>query len=416
MKYRTRTQFFVASASLGLVSCLVLMTVSLGNAAVPSAVDLGTAGSYGVLGGSAVTNTGPTTVTGDLGVSPGTSITGLAQITMHGSVHQTDAAAAQAQADLSLAYNQAAGKAPNQIASVPAAVGGLTLNPGVYKYDSSLNIAGALTLDGQSDPNAVFIFQVGSTLITASAASVVLTNGAQACNVYWQVGSSATLGTTTSFQGVIMSLASITLNTNATVTGSVLAQTAGAVTMDTNTITRATCAVQPSPSISPSPSPSISPSPSPSISPSPSTLPAPGGSPTATPTPTPTATGSGTASVLPTVSGVTPGTGPTGGGTVVSITGQGLQAATAVIFGTAPGTGLVVTSSNALTVTTPPGSGSVNVTIKTPTGSSPTTPTGIFTYNVPTLPTTGFDALAFGLLGLGLIAVGLSAARMRRRA
>ncbi|WP_441246456.1 ice-binding family protein [Kitasatospora sp. McL0602] len=124
----------------------------------------------------------------------------------------------------------------------PGDLGGRTLDPGVYKATSSINLTGTLTLDAHGDPNAVWVFQIGSTLITASDSHVLLTNGAAPCNVFWQVGSSATIGTDTTFVGTIMTLASIGMNTGASLDGRALAQTAGSVTLDTNRITRATCA------------------------------------------------------------------------------------------------------------------------------------------------------------------------------
>ncbi|MFF1418695.1 ice-binding family protein [Streptomyces sp. NPDC058280] len=206
--------------------------------AIGTAVPLGTASTFAVLGGQSVTNTGPSVVTGDLGVSPGTSITGFPPGIVNGAVHPTDAVALQAQTDLTTAYNNAAGQAPDS--SIAGDLGGLTLVPGVYNASSSIGLTGTLTLDAQGDPNAVWIFQVGSTLTTASASQVLLINGASPCNVFWQIGSSATLGTNSNFVGNILALTSITLNTGATVNGRALARN-GSVTMDTNVISRSAC-------------------------------------------------------------------------------------------------------------------------------------------------------------------------------
>ncbi|MDQ1575429.1 MAG: hypothetical protein QOH55_579 [Microbacteriaceae bacterium] len=205
-----------------------LSAPSRSDAAVPG---LGAAASYSVLGGSTVTNTGPTVLNGDLGVSPGTAITGFPPGIAVGATHAGDAQAAQAKLDLLTAYNAAAALTPT--ATLAGDIGGQTFGPGVYHSASSLGITGTVTLDAHGDPNAVFTFQMGSTLITASASNVKLINGAQASNVFWQVGSSATLGTTTSFAGTIMALASITVTTGVTVDGRALALN-GAVTLDSN--------------------------------------------------------------------------------------------------------------------------------------------------------------------------------------
>ncbi len=205
------------------------------------APSLGTAESFAVLGGSTVTNTGTTIVTGNLGVSPGTAITGFPPGTVvGGTIHAGDAVAAQAQSDTTAAYNDLASQACTTTYGVPTDIGGLTLVPGVYCFLSSAQLTGDLTLNAQGNPNAVWVFKIGSTLTTASNSSVLLINGAQSCNVFWQVGSSATIGTGTTFIGNILALASITLTTDATVSGRALAQN-GAVTMDSNTVTLSSC-------------------------------------------------------------------------------------------------------------------------------------------------------------------------------
>jgi Ice-binding-like len=284
---------------------------SAGAATAP--VGLGTASSYAVLAGSTVTNTGPSVISGNVGVSPGSAVTGFPPgIVNNGTIHAADAEAAGAQLDLTTAYNDAAGRVKS--ASIGGFIGaGQTLSPGVYNATSSLDVGGSLTLDAQGDPDAVFIFQAGSTLGTDTGTTILLTNGAQACNVFWQVGSSATLNTSSTFQGTILALTSITVQTGDTIIGRALARN-GAVTLDDDTITAPSCAIGPSPSPTgtrPAPSPTgTSPSPSPTgTSPSPSptgTRPAP--SPTGTgPSPSPTGT-----RPAPSPTGTRPAPSPTG--------------------------------------------------------------------------------------------------------
>jgi type VI secretion system secreted protein VgrG len=182
-----------------------------------------------------VTNTGPSVVYGDVGVSPGTSVTGFPPGTIvGGALHPNDALAQQAQIDLGVAYNVIDGETPT-LDLTGQDLGGLTLATGVYNFDTSAQLTGNLILDGGGDPNARFDFQIGSTLTTASLSSVTLINGANANNVYFQVGSSATLGTGTVFSGNILALTSITLTTDASIDGRALARN-GAVTLDTNRV------------------------------------------------------------------------------------------------------------------------------------------------------------------------------------
>jgi len=217
-----------------------------------------TVDTFGVLAGSTVTNSGLTVVLGNLGVSPGTAITGFTGIApggpglVSGTIHSADALALQAQTELTAAYNAAAGAAST--ATVAGDIGGLTFFPGVYKSTSTLGITGTVILNGLGNPNAQFIFQIGSALTTATSSSILLINGAQASNVFWQMGSSATLGTNTSFAGNLLALASISLGTGAVIQGRALARN-GAVTLLSNTITSpAGLSGPPAPLVTPAPS------------------------------------------------------------------------------------------------------------------------------------------------------------------
>jgi hypothetical protein len=206
-------------------------------------VVLGSAGNFAVLAGSAVTSTGGTIVTGGLGVWAGTAVTGFAGFppggagVVNGTIDAGDAVAQAAEGDLTTAYNDAAGRTLAPVDVSDADLGGRTLAPGLYKSTGTLAITGNLTLDASGDPNAVFIFQVASSLNTASGSQVILSGGANAANIFWQVGSSATLGTTTVFKGTIMANQSISLATGATLDGRALARIA-AVTLDSNIITQ----------------------------------------------------------------------------------------------------------------------------------------------------------------------------------
>lgn len=220
------------------IACAMTVVVGVlgppnANAATPP-ITLGTAANFAVLAGSTVTNTGPTTITGDLGLSPGTAVTGIPPGEVIGAIHAADGVALQAENDLAAAYEDAAGRPST--ATVPVELGGTTKTPGVYDSPAgTFGITGTLTLDAQGDPNAVFIFKAASTLITASASSVTLLNGARSANVFWQVGSSATLGTYSILRGNVMALASITVTTGVTVDGRTLARNA-AITLDQSAV------------------------------------------------------------------------------------------------------------------------------------------------------------------------------------
>jgi Ice-binding-like len=258
-----RVRHWTAGATAaGITAVMVIFGLGIGTtawAAQPT-VGLGSAAPFAVLAGTTVTNTGPTVISGSLGVSPGAAITGFppGQV-KNGSQHAADGVALQAKAALVTAYNDAAGRTPATVVSTD--LSGKTLAPGVYKSASALGLTGTVTLDAHGDAKAVFIFQAGSTLITGSGSKVRLTGGASACNVFWQVGSSATLGTNTTFVGTIMALTSASIQTGTTVSGRVLARNAQ-VSLDNNRINLPKCAATPSPS----PSASRTPTPAPSTS------------------------------------------------------------------------------------------------------------------------------------------------------
>ncbi|MDP2314228.1 MAG: ice-binding family protein [Pseudomonadota bacterium] len=196
-------------------------------------VELGSTSTFAVLAGSTVTSTGPTIITGDVGVSPGTEVTGFGPGVIVGSTYAGDPTAATGIADLTTAYNDAAGRTLCPVA-VAGNLGGQTLTPGLYKSTSSLEVSsGDLTLDAQGDEDAVFIFQMASTLTTTAGRQVILTNGAKSGNIFWQVGTSASLGTTSAFQGTILADQAITFETGATLDGRALARIA-AVSLDSN--------------------------------------------------------------------------------------------------------------------------------------------------------------------------------------
>lgn len=210
---------------------LITGMIFLAGNGLAMAVDLGAAESFGALAGSGITiaAAGTSTITGDIGSSPTPSITGLANLILLGDNHAGDVTTQQAKLDLSTAYASAAGRTPTMLYGAIFDLGGLTLIPGVYNGSSSLGITGSLTLDANNNPDATWIFQAGSTLTAAANSKIILINGAQAENIIWQVGSSATLNTDAYFTGTILALTSISLDAGSTVLGRLLAQN-GAVT------------------------------------------------------------------------------------------------------------------------------------------------------------------------------------------
>jgi uncharacterized repeat protein (TIGR01451 family) len=240
----TRMQTFRGSltklATVALLAALFSAT-PFRTAMAQVAPPMGTTQSFAVLGGASVVNTGSTVTIGDVGVSPGTVISGFPPgLATGGTTHQTDAVALQAQNDTTAAYLNLAAQTPVTLDLTGKDLGGQTLVKGVYSFSSSAGLTGTLTLDAGGSANAVWVFKIGSTLTTASGSSVVLINGANPCNVFWQVGSSATLGSATNFVGNIFALTSITLITGATVQGRLLARN-GSVTLDTNTVNITAC-------------------------------------------------------------------------------------------------------------------------------------------------------------------------------
>ena len=230
-----------------IATSLIIMLFPTSLVAEATTINLGSVSTFAVLAGSEITNTGPTSIQGtaggDIGLHPGPGVAitifpGQTELTTTGEIFLADATAQEAQVDLLVAYNNAIAQTSDE--TIAADLGGRTLTTGVYTSESSIMLTGVLTLDGGNDPNAVFIFVAGSTLTTISGSQIVLTNGAQACNVYWAIGSSVTLGTNSIFAGTIMAQTSITATTGAQIAGQLLAMN-GAVTLDNNSITNDAC-------------------------------------------------------------------------------------------------------------------------------------------------------------------------------
>ena len=369
-----KLRLLAVASAVALVLTFGFNAVPTADAAGPSKVNLGTAKSYGVLAGDTITNTGATTITGDLGLFPGTSVTGSPTVT--GVSNITNSAANKAKDDLRTAYLDAQGR-PSPIFLAGGALGGKTLVAGLYKDDgapAALGLTGTLVLDAQGDPDAVWIFQSSSTLIAEVGSVVQLKNGAQACHVFWQVGSAATLKASSKFKGTIMAHDDISVGNGVTVLGRLLAgaqaNKAGALTLISDTITKTSCSAA-TPTPTPTPTPTTKPTTKPTATPTakPTTKP------TTTPTKTPTAK---------------PGATPTATPRATSPAGPG------------------ATPTATLPVTTPTG-------VQTSPGATPTSAQPITTRTAgPTLPNTSTDAkpgstpaqpIAAGL-GLALLALG----------
>jgi len=239
--------------------CLVLAVIfsgagiTLASSLTMPALGLGTAANFLVLGGSTVTNTGATVVAGELGTAPGTTITGFPPgiVTEGGTTHMGDALALQAQSDAALAYNSSAGQ-PCNTHLADQELGGKTLTPDVYCFTALAKLTGQLVLDAQGNAAAIWIIQIPGGLSTATGSSVVVTNGGGVCNVFWIVGESATIGSGSSFAGNVLALTSVTLATGASLSGRAMARN-GAVTLDSNTISKPPCAQAAPPTPVPAP-------------------------------------------------------------------------------------------------------------------------------------------------------------------
>lgn len=201
-------------------------------------VVLGSSNGFAILAGAAVTSTGATVINGDIGLSPGTAVDGFPPGVLNGTLRINDEISTPAKLSLTTAYNDAAGRVSIDMVPLAGNIGGLTLTPGLYKSTSSIEISsGDVTFDAKGDADAVFIIQIASTFTTTPGRKVILSGGAKASNIFWQVSSSASFGTTTVMKGVIMALESITFDTGATLDGQAMARN-GAVTLDGNTITK----------------------------------------------------------------------------------------------------------------------------------------------------------------------------------
>lgn len=205
---------------------------------VQDSVSIAGASNFAILAGSEITNIGATNITGDIGLSPGTSVGGFPPGILNGTLYINGVLAEQAKLDLVTAYNNLTGRTSTDMVTLSGNVGGLTLTPGLYMSTSSLAVSsGDLTFDALGNPDAIFIIQIASSLTTTSGRQVFLTGGALASNIYWQVGSSATFGTTSVFKGKVLAMESITFKTGATLDGQALTRT-GAITLEGNTIVK----------------------------------------------------------------------------------------------------------------------------------------------------------------------------------
>jgi hypothetical protein len=282
-KNKTKRNISILSA-IALASTGLLLSVAPTSQAA-TFVSLGTADNFAVLGGSGITNTGPTAVVGDIGTFPTITYTGKASVTQTGTDHAGDAITQAAKTDLVTAYN---GVVAQALTLSTGAIAASTLVPGVYNSGTSLGLSGNIILDAGGNTNAVFVFQAGSTIVTASGTNITLINGGQACNVFYAAGSSATLGTGTHLVGNVIAMQSITDNGGSVVNGRLLARN-GAVTLNNTSVSKSTCVVAvPTPTPTPVVTPTPTPTPTPVVTPTPTPTPTPVVS--ASPTPAPVVT------------------------------------------------------------------------------------------------------------------------------
>jgi len=361
MTFPPSVRLAVAASALAIGLALAASGPAFAATTIDGPVGLGTAAPFGVLGASAVTNTGPSSISADLGVSPGTSITGFPPGTVGGAI-QPDTVAAQAQADIATAYDVAAALSPTSAGLTDLV--GMNLAPGVYS-GGALTLSGSLQLTGSS--TSVWVFQAASSLITSTGSTIVLSGGATACNVFWKVGSSATLGTGSTLYGTVVALASISTGSASTVNGRLLART-GAVTLNNTTVN------------------------------------------------TPVGCGSGTVTASPTITSGAPTTVPLDApySFTLKATGSGVTGFQVTAGGLPPG--LTLDTATGLISGTATQEGAFDVTVTADNGIGPAASAGYRMLVAAALAATGTTTTAVAPLALGAVLLGsvLVASRLRR--
>ncbi len=381
-----------------IVSVAMLIPIMRGDAA--TLLSLGSAESFAVLAGTAITNTGTTTIVGDVGSSPTSTTTGFGTVALTGTNHGGDATTVQAKTDLDAAYVNAVSSAPT--ATIGTELGGTTVTPGVYNSAAgTFAITGTLTLDSQSDPNAVFIFQMATTLTTAAASAVTFSNGGSACNVFWQVGSSATLGANTQLLGSILAFTSITSGAGSSIAGRLLAE-GGAVTIDSNNITVPACTPPPPPTTTTTEPPTTTttvPTTTTTTVPTTTTTTVPTTTTTTVPTTTTTTEPPTTTTTVPTTTTTTAAPPTTTSSTPdpTTTTGARLPATTTTTDPTTSTTGFGSTTTTAATTTSADAKAAIATAV--PVVSTSAHAAGMaLTGSDPRVPLIGGTTLAFGLL------------------